>query len=63
MYICVCRAVSTDDIKEALKTGHAGVDELIRRTRAGTCCGACRNSLAEAIGRGIRMVDSPRPNG
>lgn len=43
MLICLCRSVSEQDILDAIETGT--FSELFDRTRLGTECGACVNTI------------------
>lgn len=41
MYVCVCQAVSDQDIRRAIAQGASSFDELQARTGCTTCCGCC----------------------
>ncbi len=49
MFVCICRAVTDRQIAEAARDGARTVDELGEATGAGTCCGTCRDALAELV--------------
>lgn len=49
MIVCVCNSVSDAAIARAIDEGASSVKEVARRTRAGTCCGACRDSIRDAL--------------
>ena len=41
MYICVCKAVTEGDIREAVRNGANSVKQLTRELGLGTECGLC----------------------
>ena len=41
MYVCVCKAVSEQDIRRAVAAGAGTFEELQERTGCSTCCGCC----------------------
>lgn len=41
MYVCVCQAVSDQDIRRAVAQGADCFEELQARTGCTTCCGCC----------------------
>ncbi|MDN5848551.1 MAG: (2Fe-2S)-binding protein [Nitrococcus sp.] len=40
MYVCICRAVTEEDIRATLDDGACSMREL--RQRLGVCCGCCK---------------------
>ena len=48
MIICLCWAVSEDVIKDCIRRGY-NVDEIKRRTMAGTGCGTCLETILNLI--------------
>lgn len=55
MFICVCNAITEDEIKEHLSQG--GILEVISKTRAATTCGLC----LEEIEKMEEQLNSPQP--
>jgi bacterioferritin-associated ferredoxin len=55
MYLCLCNAVTEDDVLDAVSGGAGCVRSICRATRAASTCGACFRSVqgfaAEAIRR------------
>lgn len=51
MYLCLCRSVSDRTARSLVKEGVCSVPELMRRTGAGTGCGACVEELARCVAR------------
>jgi bacterioferritin-associated ferredoxin len=49
MYICLCEAVTDQEVRSVVQAGACSVAEVMRCTRAGTRCGACRTELAETV--------------
>lgn len=41
MYVCVCQAVSDQDIRHAVAQGARCFEDLQARTGCTTCCGCC----------------------
>lgn len=56
MYVCVCKAVSDQDIRRAVAKGACTFEALQARTGCSTCCGCCehevRELLADELGAG-----------
>ena len=44
MIICLCKGLSTRDLDP-----HESFEEIVKRTGAGTVCGACREELRELV--------------
>ena len=53
MYICICKAVTDRQIRQAAEAGISNIKGLCMATQAGTCCGKClpeaRRVLQEAV--------------
>lgn len=49
MYVCICEAVTEDEIRAAVDAGARSVDDVAERTGAGTNCGICREHLAALL--------------
>lgn len=45
MYVCVCHAVTENEINAEIALGAITVDELGERCGAGTGCGICHDKL------------------
>ncbi len=41
MYVCICNAVTENQIREARDNGARSIEELARQLRVATCCGRC----------------------
>ena len=48
MIVCVCKGVSDRRIREEAAAGHS-LDEVFRRTGAGSSCGQCRFAIARIV--------------
>ena len=46
MIICLCKGLSTRDLD---RLAHEGLDEIVKKTGAGTVCGACQEELRERL--------------
>lgn len=49
MYVCLCRAVTDADIREAADQGVADVNQLIQALGVGTNCGTCLEAARSII--------------
>ena len=55
MYICVCKAITEEKAKVALKSGRS-INEIMKKLGIGTDCGTC-------IGHAIECLKCPGPSG
>ena len=49
MYVCICRAVTEDMVKQAIDEGADSVDAVTARTCAGDDCGSCHGMIEDLI--------------
>lgn len=60
MYVCVCRAVTDRQIRQAAAEGVCSLRELQQRTGLGTGCGRClpeaRQQLMQALSQAARSA-------
>ena len=49
MYVCLCRAVTDTDIRQAADEGVADVHQLVEILGVGTNCGACLEAARSII--------------
>ncbi len=49
MYLCICKAVSDQQIRQAIREGARTVGEISTRFGAGTECGKCLESIHEYV--------------
>jgi bacterioferritin-associated ferredoxin len=49
MYVCVCKAVSDQDIRRAVVEGARCLEDLQARTGCTTCCGCCEAEARELL--------------
>jgi bacterioferritin-associated ferredoxin len=49
MYVCHCSVVTDRDVIEAVANGARCVNDVARRTRAGTVCGGCIGTVRELV--------------
>ena len=59
MYVCICHAVTANDILTAFDAGARCAGSISKATRAGTGCGSCRPEVQEIIDFACRTVDAP----
>jgi bacterioferritin-associated ferredoxin len=49
MYICICRAVSDQAIRDEVANGATNIEELTKRLNVGNACAKCIDDLKELI--------------
>ena len=49
MYVCVCKAVSDQDIRRAVAGGARCFEDLQTRTGCTTCCGCCEQEARDLL--------------
>ena len=49
MYVCICRAVTEQDVKSAIEEGAKTVQAVTRSCCAGDDCGACHDTIEDMI--------------
>ena len=49
MYVCVCRAVTEEDVKAAIDAGADTVQAVTRACCAGDDCGTCHGAIEALI--------------
>lgn len=52
MYICICKAVTEGQIREAIRSGAGTRKEITACLKAGTACGKCNPEIRALLGRG-----------
>ena len=59
MYICVCNAVTEQQIRDAVCDGAASVSELGARLGVGATCGCCRAFAGQVLDEALQVVGLP----
>jgi bacterioferritin-associated ferredoxin len=49
MYVCLCKAVTDSEIREAVEEGAVHVGHLAERCGLGTGCGRCQETAQQVI--------------
>lgn len=49
MYVCVCKAISDQDICRAVADGARCFEDLQARTGCTTCCGCCEQEARDLL--------------
>jgi bacterioferritin-associated ferredoxin len=49
MYICICKAITDTEIREAAQNGAKTVEDIAESLGAGTGCGCCRETTQHLI--------------
>jgi bacterioferritin-associated ferredoxin len=63
VYICLCRVVTRKVIEAAIEGGARTVEEVGRRSGAGTDCGKCRRTIIRLLEMGPpRPIDTRNPS-
>ena len=57
MIVCLCEGVNDRVLREAVRDGACSVGAIARRTRAGTCCGACACDLKRVVKDELAKLD------
>lgn len=52
MYVCICNAVTDNQILEAQQNGHTSVRDISRLLGVGKCCGKCIDTAKEVLKQG-----------
>lgn len=56
MYVCLCRGITDQDIKEALQNGAQNYREVREMLDLGTCCGRCAPEAKAIISAEIAEI-------
>jgi bacterioferritin-associated ferredoxin len=59
MYICICHAVTEQQIRDAVREGAATVGELGARLGVSSGCGCCRSLAKEVVDQTLRLAGLP----
>jgi bacterioferritin-associated ferredoxin len=59
MYVCLCAAVTSTTIEEAIEAGANSTKAVGQVCEAGTVCGRCRNNIRAMI----KAHKAPEPEG
>lgn len=49
MYVCICRAVTDEQIRSEIQNGACSLGEVCQRLGVATGCGRCRDFAAEFV--------------
>ena len=49
MWVCLCEAVTSTTIREAIEAGAGSVNEVGKECGAGTVCGKCKRTIAVMV--------------
>jgi bacterioferritin-associated ferredoxin len=49
MYICLCNAVTLNQVEECARMGADSIDRLAAELGVGTCCGRCRECACDVL--------------
>ncbi len=61
MYVCVCKAVTDRQIREAVASGAKSLADLNRRLGVGSGCGTCAHTAESVLDESRRCANSPPP--
>lgn len=59
MYICLCRAVTDEEIRDAVKSGARCVDALKNELGVSTQCGKCQEDVQQVLQQALVDETSP----
>ena len=57
MLVCHCHRVSDREVARVVDAGATRVGQVVRATKAGTCCGTCLPQLREVVERYFHQRD------
>jgi bacterioferritin-associated ferredoxin len=63
MYVCLCTAVTSTTIEEAIAAGANSTKAVGQACEAGTICGRCRNNIRTMIKAHKAAAEPERPFG
>lgn len=58
MFVCICRAVTEDEVHEYVADGCATADAIGERCGAGEGCGTCLERLQEILSEGAHVTSA-----
>lgn len=61
MYICICKAVTVDQVEEVVESGIHEFEEVRTRSKACTDCGTCRFKLQRLINDKVSQKQGRAP--
>ena len=56
MYVCLCRGITDQDIKEAVANGAGSYREIRDQLVLGTCCGRCAPEARAIISDEVAQI-------
>jgi bacterioferritin-associated ferredoxin len=59
MFVCMCVAVTEDEIRDCIHAGARTVEEVSKLSFACTGCGGCRESIEQMLATG-EVLSGPR---
>lgn len=60
MFICVCKAVTAQELQELLAKGELSAQKISEQTGAGSDCGSCLSRLNQFV-QGLSKEESASP--
>ena len=56
MYVCLCRGITDQDIKDAMEDGAMTYREVREQLDLGTCCGRCASEAKSIISEHLSLI-------
>ena len=56
MYVCLCRGITDQDIKDAMANGAESYREVREMLDLGTCCGRCTPEAKSIINEELSLI-------
>ncbi|OUY06559.1 bacterioferritin-associated ferredoxin [Acinetobacter populi] len=56
MYVCLCRGITDQDIKDAMQNGAQSYREVREMLDLGTCCGRCAPEAKSIISEELSLI-------
>lgn len=60
MFVCMCVAVTEDEIRDCIHAGARTVEEVSKLSFAGTGCGGCRENIEQMLATGGGALSARR---
>lgn len=54
MYVCICKSITDQDIRDAARSGVRDVEQLQRETGCSTGCGCCAELAGALLSEAVR---------
>lgn len=53
MYVCICNAVTENELRDAVRDGAVTLSALQDTLKVSTCCGACSENVSDCLAHAL----------